>query len=336
MNNSTLAMSPPSHKRLLCAAIMVALAGLAGCGNKDSKPKAGQALVSVNGEEITELQLSEELMLANVPPAQQTEASKKLVEALIDRQLLQNEGAKDKTDRDPKVMQAIERAKALIIAQAYMQKKVGSVARPTPAEVSDYFAKNPDFFANRKQFDMKQLVIQTKDLSEELKTVAENAKSLDDVAVWLDANKVKFMRTQASRTTSDLAPEMSAKLKSMPKNQLFIVKEGERSMLVSIVDVRDNPATLEVAGPQIEKFLFNKRTKDAADAELKRLRAAAKIDYLKTPALAAAPEAAAPAPVAATPVAAPAVPAPAPAAAEPAAAPGSDDAATARGVAGLK
>ncbi|WP_308613747.1 EpsD family peptidyl-prolyl cis-trans isomerase [Massilia mucilaginosa] len=333
MNISTLAMSPPSHKRLLCAALMVALAGLAGCGNKDGKPKVGQALVSVNGEEITELQLSEELMLANVPPAQQTEASKKLVEALIDRQLLQNEAAKDKTDRDPKVVQAIERAKALIIAQAYMQKKVGAVTRPTPAEVNDYYSKNPDFFANRKQFDMKQLVIQTRDLSEEVKTVAENAKSLDDVAVWFDANKVKFMRTQASRTTSDLAPEMSAKLKSMPKNQLFIVKEGERSMLVSIVDVRDNPATLEVAAPQIEKFLFNKRTKDAADAELKRLRSAAKIDYLKAPTLAAAPAApAAPAPVAATPAPAPAAPAPA----EPAATPAADDAATARGVAGLK
>ncbi|MDQ1815249.1 EpsD family peptidyl-prolyl cis-trans isomerase [Massilia sp. CCM 9210] len=329
MNNSTLAMSPPSPKRLLCAALMVALAGLAGCGNKDSKPKVGQALVSVNGEEITELQLSEELMLANVPPAQQAEASRKLVEALIDRQLLQNEAAKDKTDRDPKVVQAIERAKALIIAQYYMQKKVGGLARPTPAEISDYYTRNPDFFAARKQFDMKQLVIQSKDLSDEVKNVAENAKSLDDVAVWFDANKIKYMRAQASRTTSDLAPEMSAKLKSMPKNQLFIVKEGERSMLVSIVDVRDNPASLEVASPQIEKFLFNKRTKDAADAELKRLRTAAKIDYLKTPTLAAAPAA----------PAAPATPAPAeaaPAPAQPAATPAADDAATARGVAGLK
>ncbi|MCE3604914.1 EpsD family peptidyl-prolyl cis-trans isomerase [Massilia sp. P8910] len=329
MNNSTLAMSPPSHKRLLCAALMVALAGLAGCGNKDSKPKVGQALVSVNGEEITELQLSEELMLANVPPAQQAEASKKLVEALIDRQLLQNEAAKEKADRDPKVVQAIERAKALIIAQYYMQKKVGSVARPTAAEISQYYTSNPDFFAARKQFDMKQLVIQSKDLSEEVKKVAENAKSLDDVAVWFDANKIKYMRAQASRTTSDLAPDMSAKLKSMPKNQLFIVKEGERSMLVAIVDVRDNPASLEVASPQIEKFLFNKRTKEAADAELKRLRAAAKIDYLKTPALAAAPAAgtvpAAPAPVAATP-----------APAQPDATPATSDAATARGVAGLK
>ncbi|WP_308609954.1 EpsD family peptidyl-prolyl cis-trans isomerase [Massilia frigida] len=334
MNNSTLAMSAPSHKRLLCAALMVALAALGGCGNKGSKPKVGQALVSVNGEEITELQLSEELMLANVPPAQQAEASKKLVEALIDRQLLQNEAAKEKADRDPKVVQAIERAKALIIAQYYMQKKVGAVARPSAVEISDYYTKNPDFFAARKQFDMKQLVIQSKDLSDEVKKVAENAKSLDDVAVWFDANKIKFMRAQASRTTSDLAPEMSAKLKSMPKNQLFIVKEGERSMLVSIVDVRDNPATLEVASPQIEKFLFNKRTKDAADAELKRLRAAAKIDYLKTPTLAAAP---ADAPAAApAPAPAPAPVAATPAAAQPEAAPATDDAATARGVAGLK
>ena len=51
-------------------------------------------------------------------------------------------------------------------------------------------------------------------------------------------------------------------------------------MLISVAEIRDNPVTLEVAGPQIEQFLFNKKNKDAADAELARLRASAKIEYL--------------------------------------------------------
>lgn len=326
----------PSRKRLLCAAVMVLAAGLSGCGDKNKAAKPGQALASVNGEEITALQLNEELQRANVPAAQQEVASKQLLEALIDRQLLQNEAAKDKTDRDPKVVQAIERAKALIIAQAYMQKKIGAGAKPTAAEVSDYYNKNPDFFSNRKQFDMKQLVIESKDLTEELKQVADTTKSLDEVAAWLDERKIKYLRTAASRTTSDLSPDMSAKLKSIPKGQLFVVKEGERSMLVTVTDIKDNPASLEVAGPQIEKFLFNKKNKEAADAELARLRAAAKIEYLnKTAATAAATGSANP-----SATATPAVPAAAPAApatpgAAPAAAPADADAA-ARGVAGLK
>ncbi|WP_317201428.1 EpsD family peptidyl-prolyl cis-trans isomerase [Janthinobacterium sp.] len=265
--------------RLACAGLVVlAAAGLSACGGDKTK-KPGQALASVNGEEVTILQLNEELQRSGAQASQQAVASKQLLEALIDRQLLQNEAAKDKTDRDPKVMQAIERAKALIVAQAYMQKRVGNVAKPSPAEVDDYFAKNPGFFSQRKQFDMRELVVASADMGAEAKAAMDAAKSLEEVAVWLDAHKVKFARTQLSRTSADLAPELSAKLLAMPKGQLFIIKEGDRSMLISIAEIKDNPVTLEVARPQIEQFLFNKKNKEAADAELARLRAAAKIEY---------------------------------------------------------
>ncbi|WP_086148634.1 hypothetical protein [Janthinobacterium sp. GW456W] len=77
--------------------------------------------------------------------------------------------------------------------------------------------------------------------------------------------------------------------------------------------------------------MFNKKNKDAADAELKRLRAAAKIEYLgkdgAPAAAAAAASAAAPAPAS--------VPAPAPAASQAAPAQSSSEA-NDRGVAGLK
>ena len=285
--------------RLRCAGLVVlAVAGLSACGDKEKKP--GQALASVNGEEITVLQLNEEMQRANVQAPQQEAASKQLLESLIDRQLLQNEAAKDKTDRDPKVVQAVERAKALIVAQAYMQKRIGTVARPTKQEVEEYFNKNPQFFTERKQFDMRELVIASADMNDQLKAAMDSAKTLEDVAAWLETHKVKFARTQLSRTSADLAPELSAKLLSMPKGQLFIIREGDRTLLISLADIRDIPATLAQAAPQIEQFLFSKKNKDVADAELKRLRAAAKIEYLgkggPPAAASAAASAAAPAP----------------------------------------
>lgn len=324
-HNPRLTMHKPAvNARLLCAAlVLLAAAGLSACGGKEKK--AGQALASVNGEEITVLQLNEELQRANVPAAQQETASKQLLESLIDRQLLQNEAVKEKVDRDPKVVQAVERAKALIVAQAYMQKRIGSIAKPTAAEVEEYFNKNPLFFSQRKQFDMRELVIATSDMNDELKKAMDSAKSLEEVAAWLDANKVRYGRTQLSRTSADLAPELSAKLTGMPKGQLFIIREGDRTLLISLADIKDSPVTLAQVTPQIEQFLFNKKNKDAADAEIKRLRASAKIEYLNktdTPAAASVPAASAPAPT----------PAPAPVAA-PAADAGDVNA---RGVAGLK
>ena len=276
------------QQRILTAGvILLTVAGLAACGG-DKQKKVGQALASVNGEEITALQLNEELQRAGVPAAQQEAASKQLLEALIDRQVVENVALKEKIDRDPKVMQAVERAKALIISQAYMQKKLSGMAPPSKAEVEDYFNKHPELFSNRKQFDMRQLLIASKDMNDALKQVIDKSKSLDEVAAWMESNKIGFARAQVSRTTTDLAPELVAKLQSMPKGQLFIINEGERAMLMTIVDIKDVPVKLAAAAPQIEQYLVNTRAKDAAKQEMDRLRAAAKIEYLNQPAASAA------------------------------------------------
>lgn len=301
------------QQRILTAGvILLTVAGLAACGG-DKQKKVGQALASVNGEEITALQLNEELQRAGVPAAQQEAASKQLLEALIDRQVVENVALKEKIDRDPKVMQAVERAKALIISQAYMQKKLSGMAPPSKAEVEDYFNKHPELFSNRKQFDMRQLLIASKDMNDALKQVIDKSKSLDEVAAWMESNKIGFARGQVSRTTTDLAPELVGKLQSMPKGQLFIINEGERAMLMTIVDIKEVPVKLAAAAPQIEQYLVNTRAKDAAKQEMERLRAAAKIEYLNQPAAATAASGAASA-----------------------ASASAGAAATARGVAGLK
>lgn len=272
-----------NKRKLMCAGLVIAAAALSACGDKAAEKKPGQTLASVNGEEITVLQLNEELNRAGPAVAQQEAARKQLLEALIDRQLLQNEANKEKLDRDPKVVQAIERAKALIVAQAYMQKRVGNVPRPTKEEVAAYYSQNPQFFANRKSFDMRQLVVATRDVTDEVKKAMDGAKSLEEVAVWLDANGVKFQRGQLTRTSAELPPELSQRLLAMPKGQLFIIREGERSMLISIADTREAPVTLEQASAQIEQFLFNKKNKELAEAEVKRLRSTAKIEYMNQP-----------------------------------------------------
>ncbi|ALK96331.1 peptidyl-tRNA hydrolase [Massilia sp. WF1] len=337
--------SPSTPKRVLCAALILVAATLSACGDKAKEKKPGQALASVNGEEVTVLQLNEELQRAGVTAAQQDTASKQLLQVLIDRQLLQEAAAKENLDRDPKVMQAIDRAKSLIIAQAYLQKRMGNPGKPTSAEVEDYFNKHPEFFSNRKQFSMSEIVIGANDLTPEVRSAADSAKSLEEVAVWLDAHKVKYGRTQITRSTADVPPQLSSKLLGMPKGQLFVVKEGPRAMFIAVNEVKDAPVTLAVASPQIEQFLMNKKNKEMAAAELQRLRASAKIEYLNksmmpdpksAPTLPAggAPTSAvagAEAPVAGTPNAAGATQAPA------AAADGSTDkAALDRGVAGLK
>ena len=86
MKTSSLSVS----KSALCGALVLVVAALGGCSDKAKEKKPGQALASVNGEEVTVLQLNEELQRANVAASQQDAASKQLLQVLIDRQLLQD------------------------------------------------------------------------------------------------------------------------------------------------------------------------------------------------------------------------------------------------------
>lgn len=268
----------PSRRVLCGALVLVTAVGLSACGSKEKK--AGQTLVRVNGEEITVLQINDELNRAGVKADQQEAATKQLLESLIDRQLIMAEAKRNKIERTPEVMQAIERAKAQIVTQAYLKSIVAKIAKPSMSEIDDYFHKHPEYFTQRKQFDIQQIVVATKDFSSELKSAIDSAQSLDEVASWLDKHNVRYARGQLSRSTTDLPEQMVTKLKEMQKGQLFIVNEGENSMLNSITNIKDSPVTAKDAAQQIEQYLINKKTKEVADAEIKHLRSSAKIEYL--------------------------------------------------------
>ncbi|HEX7455443.1 MAG TPA: EpsD family peptidyl-prolyl cis-trans isomerase [Gallionella sp.] len=267
-----------SSRHVLCGVLMLAAAaGLAACGNKDKK--AGQTLARVNGEEITILQLNDELRRAGVQAGQQEAASKQLLESMIDRQLILAEAMRNKIDRTPDVMQAIERAKAQIIAQAYLQSVMSKVAKPSKAEIDDYFQKHPEFFTKRKEFDLEQLVIANKNFSDELKLFIDSAKSLDEVAAWMDKHDVQYARGQTTRNTTDLPQQAVAKLLELPKGQLFIVGEGDNRVINIVTAIKDSPVTAKNAAPQIEQFLINKMSREAAEVEITHLRSLAKIEY---------------------------------------------------------
>ena len=281
------AINSVSCRRMLCGVLMViAAAGLAACGSKDKK--AGQSLVRVNGEDITVLQLNDELQRANVPADKQKAASKQLLESLINRQLLVEEAMRNKIDRTPEVMQAIERAKSQIIAQAYLQNVTSKVAKPSKAEINDYFQKHPEFFSKRKEFVLTQLIIPDKNFTDELKLFIDSAKTLNDVAEWMTKHGVQYARRQAIRSSMDLPSEAAAKLLKLPKGQLFIVSEGDNRVLNIIAAIKDSPVTETNAAPLIEQFLTNKMIKDAAGAEIAQLRSRAKIEYLNASAPVAA------------------------------------------------
>lgn len=267
----------PDKRMLRGVLVLAACAVLAACGNEEN---AAQVLARVNGEEITALQINDELMRAGVKPAQHEAATQNLLEMLIDRQLIADEAMRNSIHRKPEVVQAIERAKAQIIAQAYIKSIEMKIAKPSQSEIDDYFQKHREYFSLRKQYTIQQIVFATSDFSNELRLAIDSARSLDSVAAWMDRHRVKYARGQISRTTADLPELMMAKLKNMKKNQLFIFRDGDSSMLNRISDVMDSPVDAKDAAPQIEQYLINNKYSEVVDAKIAQLRSSAKVEYL--------------------------------------------------------
>lgn len=257
------------------------------CDSQPKEKKPGQALVSINGQEVTTLQLNDEIRRAGVRTDQYEASSKQLLESLIARQLIVDEAIRNKLDRTPDVMQARERANAQIIAQAYLQDIVSKIAKPSKAEIEEYYQKHPEYFAQRKQFDLTILRIASKNISSELRAMIDTAKSIGEVAAWLDKKNVQYFRNLASRSTADLPSEMVKMMREKGDSHVFIIDEQESSSLVSVNEIKDSPITATDAASQIEKYLTNQKYKKAIDAEIARLRLSAKIEYLnaKTPIL---------------------------------------------------
>lgn len=275
-----------TNMRMLCGVLMLGTAVvLSACGSKEKK--AGQALVRVNGEEITMLQVNEELQNAAVRPEQREVRTQQLLKSLIDRQLILEEAERNKIDRTPDVMRAIERSKVQIIVQAYLESIASKVTKPLKAEIDEYYQKHPEFFAHRKEYDLRQLIIANKSYSEGLKTFIDSAKTLDEVATWMDKHGVVYIRRQATRSTSDLPKQAVAQLEILAPRHLFIVSEGDNKVLNILVATRESPISASNAAPQIEQFLINKMAKEIMEEKIMHLRSLAKIEYLNASAPAA-------------------------------------------------
>ncbi len=253
---------------------------LIACQKEQNQKKGGQALISIDGKEITTLQLDDELKRSNIRTDQYDIASKQLLESLIDRQLIVDEAIRNKLDRSPDVMRARERANAQVVAQFYLQELASKISKPSKSEIEEYFYQHPQHFGERKQLELDMVRVAKNELSDELRELVRNVNSLNDVIVYLNKREILFIRNEVIRSTAELPDNLVAKLLESKKGQIFIIPESESFYLLAVNKEKESPIVLDSAVPQIEKLLMNQKYKQATNSEIIRLRSLAKIEYL--------------------------------------------------------
>jgi len=315
-------------KKLYLPLLIVAL--MAGCGDKkggtaeESKPN--QVAAKVNGTELTVSQVNYALQrIPNLDKEQSKAASLQVIRNLVDQEVLAQKAQSEKLDRDPVVVQALDAARRQIMAEVYMTRKLGAPAEPTDAEVSDYFNKHPELFTKRKIYRLQELAIKAPEEKQEaIRKQLTDSGTLNDFAEWLKAEKYPAKASQEVKPAEQLPQALLPRLAEMPDGQAMVVKTPDGLLVIVLADSQVQPVTLEQAKPAIARLLQNEARQKAAKAELDKVKAEAKIEYMGEFADAGKePAAAATARSAAEPAAAPAAPA-------------ADADAISKGVSGLK
>lgn len=254
---------------------------LVGCGQPDDKA-ATQVVARVNSEEITVHEIN--YLLARVPnvtPETAMHAKRVILKKLVDQELARQEAIKEKLGRTPDVLQALEFAKAKVLARSYLRTIAAAQPRPTDVEVKRYYSEHPELFAQRRIFNLDEIVFSADEgLAGPLRTETAKARSLHDIASWLTGRGIKFTENRAVRLAEQVPLEVLTTLQAMRDGQIKIVqaKEG-RYHLVQVVQTKKVPVDEAAAAPRIREFLFNRRASVAIAEDLARLKKRSKIEY---------------------------------------------------------
>ena len=272
----------PARFVRVAAALAVALAAAACGGGGSGAKKATQIVAKVNDDELSVHQINFVLQRTpGIPPERAAEARKEVLERLIDQELAVQRAKESKLDRDAAIMQRLEAARREVLARAYMERVAAQVPKPDAGEVAKFFADNPSLFAERRIWRLNEIVLPGQPsnwatLSKQLaplKTAAEAAVLLRRAGID------SAVATNVARGSEGIPLDLLPKFAKLKDGDVAIFQNGPQIVIAEIRSSQSAPLDAKQAGPAIEQFIMNRRRTEAAQAEMKRLRDGAKIEY---------------------------------------------------------
>jgi EpsD family peptidyl-prolyl cis-trans isomerase len=252
---------------------------LAACGKKN--PDTSAVLATVNKETITQDQLdyARKQVAAAHPGASQPEAAQ-ILQGLVEQRLAVQKAEKDKLDRNPGVLQALESARKDALARYYAEQLVAKVPKPTEDEIKQFYDARPANFAQRGIYTIQKVDARVApDQARDVAMGAQAAGSAADVVTLLKAKATGTNVSQTQVPAEALGP-LLGRVSALKPGQTIALPQPQGLTALTLVAVQPQPVSLEQAHASIEQAVWNQKKREALQAETKALRAAARIEYL--------------------------------------------------------
>ncbi len=262
------------------AAFLLVLVSLGMGGCVRHAPGRSQVVVRVNDREITVSQLNEALDTLN-PESLTAEVTRQAIDSLVDEELLVQAAMKNRLDRDPATVAALERARRQILAEAYAERMVYPRSPLLLADEEKYYREHPALFENRKVYRFTIYAVPQADMNDLLKADLDASRSADQVRQALEKHDIRYETQHVNAPAEDLPIDRVAQFAAASAGDLMIAERGDgKALLISIVEAEPRPLAFEAAKPAIDRYLSKRRNNEAIQEHLKMDKAAAKIAYV--------------------------------------------------------
>ena len=262
---------------LTAAAVSSALLLAACTGHKKD---ATQSVARVDGTEITVHQLKYQMQREHVRPDQEEAASRKVLDQLIDEQLLVERAEKVKLDKDAGAQLAMDAARREMLARAYVEQAAQTVPLPTDAAIHAYFDDNDALFAHRRVYTLKEYLARVpEDRIPALRALVDGGKSPADVEAWFKAQGAPF-RTQETTQPAERIPLNSLKpLAAVQDGHGLVASAGNQVHVTYVASSVQAPVAFDKARPAISQFLTVESRRKVTESNMAALRTAALVEY---------------------------------------------------------
>lgn len=256
-------------------------------------PCQAEPIARVGNEEVAPEKIR--AYLDNLPPADRAALEKnpallnQAVRALILQQVLVKEARSSGWEKQPEVIERLERVRQGIVVESYLE----AVTRvpdgyPSEAEVKAAFDAKKDTLVLPRQLQLAQIFVEQTGPD---KAAADQAKQrIDELSKKARAGGADFAaiaradsdeRESAARggelgwlAEASLQPEIRSRVTTLGKNAASDpIRLGDGWYLVKVLDIKESrPATFDEVKPQLVQLLRTERTRMNREAYLAKLQ----------------------------------------------------------------
>lgn len=234
---------------------------------------SGQVVATVDGEEITSLQLRSELgNFGSRDPEVMKAAQQQALQRIILRKLLAKKAREEKLDKGTDYTLQVERGQEALLAQLYQRKLASKAAQPTKAEADSFVTNNPARFAQRKVLFVDQVIAAPNKIAPDR---LRPLKTLDEVKALLDGEGVQYQTNAVVLDTLSADPRLVQGIANLPPGEIFVIPQGGALLFNHVSDSRSVPFTGDMATSYAMNALRQQKAGDLVTKQVTDMRKAA-------------------------------------------------------------